>query len=64
MMIHRVIPVSTLLRSLALDLVRPILSAVLHKELASKVGPGSLWDQGPLEWVIHASDSWSWLLSP
>jgi len=63
-MIHEVIPVSSLLHSLALDLIWPTLSAILHRELASKVGPGSATRNVPLERVIHASDSWPWLLSP
>lgn len=63
-MSHGVIPVFNLLCSIALDLVWPILSAILHTELASKVAPGSATQNVPLEWVIHASDSWSWDLSP
>lgn len=46
-MIHRVIPVSNLPH--ALDFILSILCAILHKELASKVGPGSATQNVPLE---------------
>lgn len=63
-MIHRVIPVPSLLHPFVFDLMWPILSAILHKELVLKVGPGSATQIVSLEQVIHGSDSWSWLLSP
>lgn len=63
-MIHGVIPVSSLLCTLTLYFRWPILSAIFHGKLASKVGPHPASQNVLLAQVTHASNSWSWLLSP